>query len=342
MQSPARCHLRATHRRAIKPPASMEARGSLFAKGFVLMMWVIAVQAVIKLVKDPHAMSAMDLQPAVLLRYGSILHASNSTWVAHAAWLDKRRNKRHKSGDRADVTLERHRSYVGPTGRYGDMAASMFSLLYFSGLRETSLLLDVGCGSLRLGRLAIPFLQRGHYHCIEPSLSALSSGVRHELGMDQLQMKWPTFATNSDFTPPGGTDAVDSYDYLIAQSVLAHTAEDLLEAALPRLRQKMKPHSVLLATFVVHTADSTLEPLGANTPAAHEARGWLYPECTSFERARLTQLVTRVGLSNVELDWPHVSQRWFALCLVGISASSPVSKATRLCEHHTCCNSFDL
>ena len=94
------------------------------------------------------------------------------------------------------------------------MAASMFSLLYFSGLREDSRLLDVGCGSLRLGRLAIPFLARGNYHCIEPSLAALSSGVRYELGTDLLQLKLPTFATNSEFAPPEGEDAVDSYDYL--------------------------------------------------------------------------------------------------------------------------------
>ena len=272
---------------------------------------------------------AMPLERAVLLRYGSILNASSSdeAWATHAPWLDKRMRKRHRRRGRhtdQQHVHERHRSYVGPTGRYGDMAASMFSLLYFSGLREDSRLLDVGCGSLRLGRLAIPFLARGNYHCIEPSLAALSSGVRYELGTDLLQLKLPTFATNSEFAPPEGEDAVDSYDYLMAQSVLSHAAEDLLEAALSRLRRKLSPRSVLLATFVVHTASTHLP---RPEHPADEEKGWVYPACTSIERTRLARLVARQGLREVELGWPHVSQRWFALCLAGATSCEQVKEA---------------
>ena len=156
------------------------------------------------------------------VRYGALLN-STIDWTPHGTWLDHRvvarPPRKHRASGRHAANAH-HRAYVGPKNRYGDMAASMFSLLYFSGLRETSKLLDVGCGSLRLGRIAIPFLQRGNYHCIEPSLVALRAGLQHELGTDLLRLKWPSFAINSAFEPPANADAVRSYDYLIAQSFL--------------------------------------------------------------------------------------------------------------------------
>ena len=64
------------------------------------------------------------------VRYGALLN-STIDWTPHGTWLDHRASGRHAAN-------AHHRAYVGPKNRYGDMAASMFSLLYFSGLRETS------------------------------------------------------------------------------------------------------------------------------------------------------------------------------------------------------------
>jgi len=110
----------------------------------------------------------------------------------------------------------------------------------------------------------------------------------------------------------------------MAQSVLSHAAEDLLEAALSRLRRKLSPRSVLLATFVVHTASTHLP---RPEHPADEEKGWVYPACTSIERTRLARLVARQGLREVELGWPHVSQRWFALCLAGATSCEQVKEA---------------
>ena len=46
--------------------------------------------------------------------------------------------------------------------------ARPFKLLYPPEPREIHRLLDFGCGSLRLGRMAIPYLLEGHYFGIEP------------------------------------------------------------------------------------------------------------------------------------------------------------------------------
>lgn len=51
-----------------------------------------------------------------------------------------------------------YRGYVGPEAQYDLMGATQFRLLCTLGLREHHTLLDFGCGSLRAGRLFIPYL----------------------------------------------------------------------------------------------------------------------------------------------------------------------------------------
>jgi len=62
-----------------------------------------------------------------------------------------------------------YRAYVGPVEKYDLVAANQFNLLTMLGLRENHFLLDVGCGSLRGGRLFIPYLLPHHYFGIEPN-----------------------------------------------------------------------------------------------------------------------------------------------------------------------------
>lgn len=65
-----------------------------------------------------------------------------------------------------------YRSYVGPADQYDLIGAAQFALLYALGLREYHRLLDIGCGSLRAGRMLISYLNSGGYTGVEaPSLA---------------------------------------------------------------------------------------------------------------------------------------------------------------------------
>src|SRR5438477_9754533 len=94
-----------------------------------------------------------------------------------------------------------YRAYVGPPEDYDLIAAMTFNLLTTLGLRQHHSLLDIGCGSLRIGRLLIPYLNRGKYFGIEPAEWLVAEGIKDELSETVIHTKPPTaFSTHSHET----------------------------------------------------------------------------------------------------------------------------------------------
>lgn len=140
-------------------------------------------------------------------------------------WIKKRTHK--ETGESLGLGLlpgdDHYRAYVGPPDDYDLVAAMTFNLLTTLGLRQHHTLLDIGCGSLRIGRLFIPYLNAGNYTGIEPHAWLIREGIERETGQDQILIKKPNFiyASSGDSLPP---DA--SYDFAVAQSIFSHCGLD--------------------------------------------------------------------------------------------------------------------
>ncbi len=189
---------------------------------------------------------------------------------------------------------EHYRAYVGPAGDYALVSAMVFNLLTCAGLRQHHTLLDVGCGSLRLGRLLIPYLNAGHYVGAEPNRWLVEQGIEQEIGRDMVRIKQPrfTYAANLQaFEQPLGLD------FVVAQSIFSHTSLSLMRGWLSELAQHMKPSGALFATFLVADEDFTGE-------------GWIYPGCVSFRPETVAALAAEYGFELLMLDWAHPRQRW--------------------------------
>ena len=188
-----------------------------------------------------------------------------------------------------------YRAYVGPPEDYDLIAAMTFNLLTTLGLRQHHSLLDIGCGSLRIGRLLIPYLNRGKYFGVEPAEWLVAEGIKHELGETVVQAKRPTFFFTD--SPETVVRAKVSFDFALAQSIFSHCGLDLVTGWLSAVSRSLAPDGGLIATFLPSDEDS-------------QRAGWVYPECVNYRPATLERAASDANLRFEILDWRHPRQTW--------------------------------
>jgi len=194
---------------------------------------------------------------------------------------------------------DRHyRAYVGPPERYDLVAAMQFNLLTHCGMREYHTLLDIGCGSLRLGRLAIPYLRPGNYYGLEPHAWLIDEAIEKECGRDLVRIKQPQFRTDADF---GLRRFGVKFDFLLAQSIFSHAAAAQIDCCLGEAAACMHAKSKFLATYFPGETD-------------YEGQQWLYPACCTYTEATMIRFAETRNLVCTRLDWHHPhGQRWILL-----------------------------
>jgi len=188
-----------------------------------------------------------------------------------------------------------YRAYVGPPEDYDLIAAMTFNLLTTLGLRQHHSLLDVGCGSLRIGRLLIPYLNRGKYFGVEPNEWLVNEGIRRELGETLVQIKRPTFFFSD--SPDTISQSKTIFDFAVAQSIFSHCGLDLIKGWLSAISRSLAKDGALVATFLIGEEDCT-------------QTGWIYPDCVNYRPATLERVAKDLNLRLEILDWKHPRQTW--------------------------------
>ena len=188
-----------------------------------------------------------------------------------------------------------YRAYVGPPEDYDLIAAMTFNLLTTLGLRQHHSLLDIGCGSLRIGRLLIPYLNVKKYFGVEPNEWLVDEGIRRELGETLVQIKRPTFFFSD--SPDRISQAKIVFDFALAQSIFSHCGLDLIKGWLSAISCSLAQDGVLVATFLI----------GEEDPAQ---TGWIYPGCVNYRPATLERAAKDANLRFEILDWKHPRQTW--------------------------------
>lgn len=152
--------------------------------------------------------------------------------------------------DRA-LAVGRHRDIVG--GRWDETARAQMAILQAEGLQRHHRLLDIGCGSLRLGHKAVAWLEPGHYWGTDASLALMQRGWEAELTPD-LQARLPRahLVEDTDFGFPG---LPDHFDLAIAFGVFTHLPADALRPALLSLRRRLPGLGKLLLTVFLCPPD---------------------------------------------------------------------------------------
>jgi SAM-dependent methyltransferase len=200
-----------------------------------------------------------------------------------------------------------YRGFVGSDDNYDLVGAMQFNLLTALGLREYHKFLDIGCGSLRAGRLFIPYLNRGCYCGIEPEKWLVEAGIKNEIGEKMVEIKAPRFEYSYEFP-------VDSFgekfDYMVAHSIFSHASQEQILQCLKKVKLYLAPSAdnkrggLLAATFILADSD-------------YEGKEWVYPGKDDIGFARYTEeCIYRIAreseLAYKKLDYPHQNvQTWF-------------------------------
>jgi SAM-dependent methyltransferase len=195
-----------------------------------------------------------------------------------------------------------YRAYVGPPRQFDFMGATQFRLLTTLGLREHHSVLDFGCGSLRAGRLLIPYLLPGRYYGLEPNRWLIEDGISRQLGAELIELKRPIFLYNSDFS---AAHFGVQFDFILAQSIFSHAGPDIVSVALSSFKRCLKTDGLALATFI--------QPAQLGGAEESNAPGWLYPGCLSYNVETVIMLINNAGLSGRPIPWFHPRQTWFVI-----------------------------
>jgi hypothetical protein len=191
------------------------------------------------------------------------------------------RNSGDDLGYGLEVGAQHYRAWVGPPEYYDLVGAVQFNVMTSLGLREYHSLLDVGCGSLRGGRLFVAYLRPGGYFGLDPEQWAVEAGIEAHLGADGVARRRPSFRYDRDFrlSAFGRT-----FDFILAHSIFTHAAQAQIAACLAEARKVMTESSVFAATF------------DESTDGDYKGEDWVYPGIAEYTRGCLERLASAAGL----------------------------------------------
>lgn len=203
---------------------------------------------------------------------------------------------------------EHYKAYVGPPLKYDLLGALQFTLLCAAGLRADHKICDIGCGSLRAGKMLIPYLNQGRYFGIEPNQWLIDEAIKEEIGADLVRIKQPKFSNDANFRLGNFNQ---SFDYCIAQSIFSHSSLAQVDECLSQVAQNLEKDGFFLATFIWGKSDYT-------------GTDWVYPGCVEFKVSTIKKLAWEsFGLKMKTTNWPHPNgQSWVLFYFPGNEESA--------------------
>lgn len=130
------------------------------------------------------------------------------------------------------------------------------------GMTPQDHLLDIGCGALRLGHLAVPYLEPGHYWGTDASLALMRHGLAQELA-DPDRLPLLHLVEDTDFAYPG---IPDTTTLAIAFGVFTHLPAPALTQALTGLGRFPRLRAFVFTVFLApEGAGATRQPDGVVT-----------------------------------------------------------------------------
>ncbi|XP_071690386.1 uncharacterized protein [Rutidosis leptorrhynchoides] len=137
-----------------------------------------------------------------------------------------------------ELLVEEHHSNYGEPWAGG---RDVFEFLAESSkIAPESRVLEIGCGTLRVGLHFISYLMPQHFHCLERDELSLMAAFRYELPAHGLLQKRPMILKGEDMDFERFGSGF-TYDLIYASAVFLHMPDKLVWVGLERLVGRLKP-----------------------------------------------------------------------------------------------------
>jgi SAM-dependent methyltransferase len=155
-----------------------------------------------------------------------------------------------------------HREVIG--GYWDEIGALQIEFLKAHGLLPQHRLLDIGCGSLRLGVRAAGYLDAGHYWGTDINATLLEAGYEKEIKPAGLEARLPRsqLVADGEFAFPG---IPQGFDFAIAQSVFTHLPFNHLRLCLARLAAHVRPEGTFFLSIFIVPSEALPGPVARGT-----------------------------------------------------------------------------
>ncbi|KAL5996003.1 hypothetical protein ACLOJK_026076 [Asimina triloba] len=138
-----------------------------------------------------------------------------------------------------ELLVEEHHSNYGEPWAGG---RDVFEFIAGStNLSPDAQVLEIGCGTLRVGLHFIRYLNPGKFHCLERDNLSLMAALAYELPSQGLLYKRPMIIKGEDMDfSRFGSDIM--FDLIYASAVFLHMPDNLVWVGLERLSTKLRPY----------------------------------------------------------------------------------------------------
>ena len=161
------------------------------------------------------------------------------------------KNNRFENWD-DEAEKEKFKSEIG--GSWEEIGNLGFSFIK-DKIKPSESIIDIGCGSLRIGRFLVDYLEPGNYFGVEMQERLLNSAVYDVIGVERFKEKKPKLITSSEFNfqefkefwPDAKIPCVG-----LAQSLFTHLNFKDMKACFNNLKDFVGDSFTLYATFHSH------------------------------------------------------------------------------------------
>ena len=168
-------------------------------------------------------------------------------------------------------------------------------LLKRHGLKPSHSLLDFGCGSLRVGRWLIEYLDADRYFGIDPETWLIEMAKLEEIPAEVWEAKRPTFDGNGDWK----LDVFSvKFDYILISDVLLHSAHCQIDKVISGIGEALAPGGMCLIDIILPDETTICK-------YHYEGDEWQYPHVASHPPECLIEPAAKYGLKCGEVEMIH-------------------------------------